>query len=219
MARKCGSRHTSKSIRLTALMPDHLHSHRNGWADRIETHVLFRFTRFLTLIVISIALIAAAVGAVNYLPSLWSPSVSSGEVKAAIHREYQGQTSDTSAAVASELDAVMSLFKNSEGLDEIRKTIAGWLTAFDSDDEKIGFLRDMKDVLAYFPVADRTRAADMYRTLQFQKMKDNKARKESLLTITIAMGIAALFSLVLVLLRIERNTRTGPSNSPVQTSG
>ena len=195
-----------------------------SFLDNLETAVLFRFARLLTLLLVLGGVLMTVVGIILYDPlSLGQSShVTAAEVRSELTANPQAQApvqpryDSGGIAVSAELDRFILLFDPNEyDRTQLRAEASNWVQQLQDPDDRIQFLRNMSEVVGEFPQKERGGAAYAFVRLRYQKeiqralaaQKSVASREEGKLLFLYGVGIVGMFSLVLVLLRIERNTR------------
>jgi hypothetical protein len=192
--------------------------------DTLERGVLFRLTRALAMLFIVGVCIATVVSGVvlfSMTNQKSTTTVQSSEVLAALHPDTsKSDATSQPAALAPEGDPLAELkvpFSLQKNLDsENVPIIRGWLRRMPENKraealEELGKLAESAEK-ANIPISD---ALNKYRDLKFERLdadvRADEQRRYSLLAYagSVATGIIviALFSLILVLLAVERNTR------------
>ena len=123
-------------------------------------------------------------------------------------------------AVENALDRVLLLFPR--GFLELRRNLEAWLCRYQSSEEKLVVLEEMQAALTAFPENERVDAARLF--VRLREFRENasaaaaaagqsQVEKGAYFGLA-SLGTIAMFSLVLVLLNIERNTRDRRGASP-----
>jgi hypothetical protein len=206
--------------------------------DRIERSILFRITRSYTWVVLALAVLGF-VGAIIYLGSDIRPliikdtSVSTTEVKKVIDAKKAGKSQSKEDASAKTIDPellskldkemyeLIVLLPKSEqdkiGVEKLRGFIREHVGRYATVKEKMKVLREAKEIILKFAEPERVEALVTFFNMKAGKedaqIMGQTEAKIKLATIggtffALIMTIAA-FSLILVLLAIERNTRKG----------
>jgi hypothetical protein len=195
--------------------------------DNFERSTIFRFTRALAIAAVAAIAIALVVAGLIFAATLLptSSAVGGREVAAAIRVRGSAPTetaSETaSEAVLSTVNLPLAVSKELSGSDN-RKVLSGWLANLPKE-ERQDFVDNMRDVVVYAQQnnINTTDAINTYKTLKLDKVAttgfDRIERQIARATIIggflFGLALLAMFSLVLVLLAIERNTR-GQSRWP-----
>jgi hypothetical protein len=197
-----------------------------GILDRLESSVLFRLTRFLSLAVVALASLAVA-GAVYAYIRVAVPlttSVSTAEIRELMKSQPEPVLT---AEPQSRIDREVSLLGSEVGhllaelpRDEIdpammRVQLNSWLNELSDTDAMLDFIREMRRAIRSFKDSDKASACFAFAQAKIGKMAQEQRRRASLNatelvtlgTIGAGLLLAGVSSLVLVLLRIERNTR------------
>lgn len=197
--------------------------------DSIEKKYLFRLTRFVALFFIAIALVPVAVGVFHYTKQLFPEPVvftemeigqiikpvekSSGNGKESQASLYSGIGDDVDPLDGLKLPfSVQKNFSAPENMGILK----GWMESM-SRQERIQFLSELDAVsnqaeMQKLEIADavnRFWAIKKQRIVQREREKNENSMQNYIYAGVIGSSILliALFSLVLVLLAIERNTR------------
>ncbi len=209
-----------------------------GFVARFEHKVLFRITRWVALSVCMLLFLSLVAGSLYTISTLSSATdepdpVAIGEKTA--NKESAAETTAerskdaTATGSLSEDTSILTGMKLSPELQELflqgdnRRVLEGWLSDIASDGRQ-----DFLDNLARAASAakakdgDASDAVNRYHSAYVEyvdqrRTDDAKAaanRMQMLAALGTTLALVALFSLVLVLLAIERNTR----NSAVQES-
>lgn len=202
-----------------------------SFADSFERKFLFVLTRGLALLFIFGLLAAIVIGGIIVSDKLMpkeSTSVSAQEVVDAIAPPLPETpvTSDASSAIASPPPDPMILpgiklpfvLQKHFSAPERIKVLRDWLSELDTSQRQV-FLEEMAAAVteAESRGVDALEAIDKYKEIKFDKLKQEELAAAKLATqrmtyAGVAFGailLIALFSLILVLLAIERNTRRG----------
>lgn len=223
-------------VKLISSRPQIANSKKEMVFDQAEKYILFRITRYFTWFIL-IAAILGFIGAIFYLIPDLRPfilkdtSVSWKEVKKVLEsKRYLKSPSEGEAPIKNidpellaKLDKeiyelILLLPKKIQGEAEMERA-RGWikdrLGHYSTIKEKLGVLKEAKKVLIKFNEPERDGAMVTYFDIKSNKERSNvlgeTEAKIKLATIggiffALIMTIAA-FSLILVLLAIERNTR------------
>lgn len=203
-----------------------------SFADSFERRFLFVLTRGLALLFIFGLLAAIVIGGIIVSDKLMpkeSTSVSPHEVVEAItppSPPLETQATADTAAVASPPPDPMILpgiklpfvLQKHFSAPERIKVLRDWLSGLEISQRQV-FLEEMAAAVteAEKRGLDALEAIDKYKTIKFDKLKQEEMAAAKLSTARmmyagVAFGailLIALFSLILVLLAIERNTRRG----------
>jgi hypothetical protein len=195
-----------------------------SFLDNLETAVLFRFARLLTLLLVLAGVLMTVFGIILYDPlsleqsshvtaaEVRSELTANPQVQAPVQPNYDAGEIDISA----ELDRFILLFDPNEyDRTQLRAEATGWVQQLQDPDDRIQFLRNMSEVVGKFPQKERGSAAYAFVRLRYRKevqraltaQESARSREEGKMLFLYGIGIVGMFSLVLVLLRIERNTR------------
>ncbi|MEB4591967.1 hypothetical protein VSS37_13320 [Candidatus Thiothrix sp. Deng01] len=204
-----------------------------SFADAFERRFLFVLTRGLALLFIFGLLAAIVIGGIMVSDKLTlkdSTAVSPQEVvdaiKPPVYEEPPPQDSDAASptpspppdpAILPGIKLPFVLQKHFNAPERIQ-TLRDWLEALPSGQRQV-FLDEMAAAVteAEKAGAEGLDAVNQYKALKFDKLKQEEAASAALLTARLtyagaafgAVLLIALFSLILVLLAIERNTRRG----------
>lgn len=197
-----------------------------NFLDTFETAVLFRFARLLTLILVAAGLLMALFGAVLYNPLLMQDSlgVTATEVRSELTANPKAQapvqspssTEGIAVSIETELDRFALVFDpNQYDRDQLRAEAISWVKQLQDPTIGAQFLRDMTKVVSEFPQKERGGAAYAFVRLRFRKEAEASLNAQRIATsreqgrtlVFLGIGTVGIFSLILVLLRIERNTR------------
>lgn len=182
--------------------------------DRLEQKSLFVFTRFLSLAVIVILAVGIFVTAVAYSALKKDTWVTLEQVQAALHPDDD----KSPASLKEQLPdvTVPPAINEYLGSGKNQKVLLEWLEPLDTD-QQADFLQNMSAVIGQAKAhkVEVVDAINQYKTLKLQKLSTSGVDKYAepvrkgalMLFMAIMMSMVALFSLVLVLLAIERNTR------------
>ena len=206
--------------------------------DRIERSLFFRITRSYTWVILVLAMLGF-IGAIIYLiPDISllikkDTNVSAEEIKMTITAKKTGKSPSEEeisskrinpellAKLDKEIYELIALLpkkvQDEAGLERGRGVIKNTLGRYQSMKEKTKVLREIKNILMKFDESERVEALNTFFNIKAGKENAIATRQAeiSLRLATIGgtffaliMTIAA-FSLILVLLAIERNTRRG----------
>jgi hypothetical protein len=195
-----------------------------GFLDTFETSILFRFARLLTLMLVAGGILSTLVGIVLYDPLSFGNSVqvSADDVRAELkgHPESAAPiqpTSDPSDdAISGAVNRFLDAFDPAQyDRGQLQSEVISWVQRLPQPQQRVEFIQDMTRVVEQFPQNERGGAAYAFARLRFQKeqerlvnsVKDAATKEQGKLLVASGLGLVGLFSLVLVLLRIERNTR------------
>lgn len=201
-----------------------------SFADSFERKFLFVLTRGLALLFIFGLLAAIVIGGIIVSDKLMpkeSTSVSPQEVVEAITppQPETPATADTAAVASPPPDPMILpgiklpfvLQKHFSAPERI-KVLRDWLSGLDASQRQV-FLEEMAAAVteAESRGVDALETIDKYKEIKFDKLKQEELAAAKLATqrmtyAGVAFGailLIALFSLILVLLAIERNTRRG----------
>jgi hypothetical protein len=198
--------------------------------DRLESSFLFRLTRLLSLLVVVVAGILIVVAGFAFLKIAVpvATSVSSAEVREVMKSQPEPSLTERplsldrdATAVNAEVDQLLAELPRTEiDLPMMRAQIKRWLDELPDAGTRLQFVREMRGAIRSIADEDKARACFAFAQAKGEKLAQEYRRKESLkenrasILTTVAAGLflIAISSLVLVLLRIERNTR--PSERP-----
>lgn len=196
--------------------------------DNIEKKYLFRLTRFVALFFIAVALIPIVVGAFHYTKQLFpeqaafteteiaqiiKPVEKSSNSRAESHRIYSGVGDDIDPLDGLKLPfSVQKNFSAPENMNILKS----WMEPM-SRQERIQFLSEL-DIVSSQAEAQKQEVVDAInrfwevkkrRLIQRERERSANTAQNYIYAGVIGSSILliALFSLVLVLLAIERNTR------------
>ncbi len=204
--------------------------------DKIERSVFFRITRSYTWVILVLSILGF-IGAVFYLMSdirlfLWKDtSVSAEEIRIILAAKKAGKSPPEGEAPTKKLDPellakldreiyeLITLLPKTDqekfGIEKLRGWIKDRIGQYPTLKEKMKVLRELKNILPKFSEIERPEAFSTYFNIKDGKenaIERGQAKaKAKLATIggtffALIMTIAA-FSLILVLLAIELNTR------------
>jgi hypothetical protein len=201
-----------------------------SFIDSLERKFLFILTRFLALLIISCLLIAIVVGGIMFSEKLFpkdDTKVTPTEVMDAIkppvptynnpqsQPEQQQTVPDINVLPGIKIPFILQKYFNNP--DSI-KLLKGWMENIPKGKGN-EFINELAAVVeeAEKTNANVTNAINQYKELKFSKIKDSQIAKTETNMIRLqyfglafaCVALIALFSLVLVLLAIERNTRKG----------
>lgn len=206
--------------------------------DKVERSVFFRITRSYTWVILVLAMLGF-VGAMIYLPSDILPllirdtSVSAVEVKKVLDEKKAGKGPTEEGASAKAIDPellskldkemyeIIILLPKADqekiGVEKLRGFLRERVERYVTVKEKMKVLREAKKIIQKFSEPERAEALVTFLNVKAEKenaqIRGQTEAKIKLATIggtffALIMTIAA-FSLILVLLAIERNTRKG----------
>jgi len=225
-------------VRLISSSPQIGGQQNNFVFDRIERSVFFRITRSYTWVILILAILGF-VGAIIYLASDIRPfiikdtSVSAVEVKKVLDAKKAGKSQSKEEVSAKTIDPellskldkemyeLIVLLPKSEqdkiGVEKLRGFLREQVGRYATVKEKMKVLREAKEIILKFAEPERVEALVTFFNMKAGKedaqIMGQAEAKIKLATIggtffALIMTIAA-FSLILVLLAIERNTRKG----------
>ncbi len=225
-------------VRLINLIPQASKQEKDLLFDRAEKFILFRITRIFTWAILILSILGI-IGAMIYLAPdirpfiLKDTSVSVEEVKKVLDgkkivkapTEGDSSTKAIDPELLSKLDKEIyeliqllpQKVKDEAGVERLRGWIRERIGHYLTIKEKTNVLREAKKILAKFSEHERGEVLGIFFNLKIGKEKANvlgeTEAKVRLATIAgtffaLIMTIAT-FSLILVLLAIERNTRKG----------
>ena len=196
-----------------------------SFADSLEQKFLFILTRFLALFIIGCLLIAIVVGGIMFSEKLFPKNdtkVTPTEVMEAIKPPVNPQSQPEQQPVLDinilpGIKIPFILQKHFNNPDSI-KTLKEWIENVPKE-QRNEFINELAAVVeeAEKTKANVIEAINQYKELKFSKIKNLQLAKDEasnmrLKYLEIGFGcvaLIALFSLILVLLAIERNTRKG----------
>ena len=135
-----------------------------SFLDNLETAVLFRFARLLTLLLVLGGVLMTVVGIILYDPlSLGQSShVTACEVRSELTANPQAQApvppryDSGGIAVSAELDRFILLFDPNEyDRTQLRAEASKWVQQLQYPDDRVQFLRNMSEVVGEFPQKER----------------------------------------------------------------
>ena len=195
--------------------------------ENLEEKIIFNFTRIIALIMILGMFILLVIGIIGLTTMKDNTYVSYSTVKTSLttSNDSSGDTSQTPSREES-LEAVTSgVYIPQEVKDkfqgENRDVLIGWLKNMNTQQQE-KFVSNLSNIINEAESDESINlytAVNKYKSLKFNKFTqqtsnplssyEDTARKIGIaLFVTIAIGLIGLFSLVLVLLAIERNTRS-----------
>jgi hypothetical protein len=192
--------------------------------ETVETRLLFRFTRFLAFVVILVLSLVLIIGAVSYAGDLipnQSSEVSFNDISLELHtmhesNQYGTNRSPTREDSQSSLDLPIVL-QPYFGPSENRAVLMRHMEGLDSS-ERIEYLDNLSRVVkaSESKREDTTVVINKYFELKQAKLalaKVDSAERTQRLIYMVASALSIMFliamaSLILVLLAIERNTRS-----------
>lgn len=205
---------------------------RNQRISFIE-RTLFSFTRAFSITGSVIAVLGFAFSILLYLSiGAHDTHISHEQVMRALHPPKEAESSSLQSAVP-ELKIPANIEKYMG--DKNRKIFLGWIEDLDEGQRK-EFISNLSEVInaaehqSWFdrlihgpkvPQSDVFDVINKFKELKLEKLHENqiekyanRAAKAAAIGFTLAMVmLVAMMSLVLVMLAIERNTRTAPSNA------
>lgn len=188
---------------------------------KIEQKVFFRLTRAFAWIVIVAALIAVVSSGLYWLKTSGTPDITVGynEVQSAMEENAQSGDKSTPPPVSRKDNEKDEFGSDVEDLvkalgENNRKIVNAWIENKKKQDRKT-FVRGLVKTLRKAPEGEKSDAANAYRKLWDEKMEqrdmESSARSANKsmaqLIFAAAFSAAALFSLILIMLAIEKNTR------------
>lgn len=196
--------------------------------DKVEQKGFFNLTRWLAFVIVgllSISIIIASLFLIKTFTVSENVHISPKEVISSFNKQENGSTSNQESIIASKSDDVLEGLKMPPILLDImddpanRNVIRNYLVNIENDNRQ-SFLDEMADTIAKAresKIGDSD-AANAYvamykkRQLELQELVSQQKTKRmySLGIFATSLLLLALFSLVLVLLAIERNTRKSP---------
>lgn len=201
-----------------------------SFIDSLEQKFLFMLTRFLALLIISCLLIAIVIGGIMFSQKLFpidNTKVTLTEVmeviKPPINANDYNQSQSAQQQAVPDINILPGIkipfilqkyFNNPDSINVLK----GWIENIPKE-QREEFIRELATVVegAEKTNADVTLVINKYSELKFNKLKDSQLAKTETNMIRLqyfgfafaCVALIALFSLILVLLAIERNTRKG----------
>lgn len=182
--------------------------------DLLERRTVFVFTRVFALFAILAFAASAAAAAVTYLVLGREEQVTLREIRSAIG---ETESADSNNNVAD--TTLPENVKKHMSSENNRHILAAWIDDL-SPSQRRDFVDNLDRVIvqAETEQLDVAKAINGYKTLKLSKLRGdgfgqyaNTIQKGALvLFITVMLGLIAVFSMFLVLLAIERNTRVVP---------
>ena len=201
--------------------------------ERLERVVFFRITRFVVWVMLVASgvalLVSLAVLGMATVASFGSTRVTPDEVRRALagvapaptptpaqrtaRRETRGER-----RVRVELERTLALFpreaREGGGVHEVLEL---WLAEYERPSERITFLGELRAVLEGVPSERRVEASNVFRDLKEERLEEASAQRNLGFFFQLAnvrgavasLGLLALFTLVLVVLTIERTPGSG----------
>ncbi len=206
--------------------------------DQIERSVFFRITRSYTWVILVLAILGF-IGAIIYLVSDIRPlikkdtSVSAEEVKMILAAKKAGKSQTEGEISTQKIDPELLARLDKEiyeliillpkadqekiGVEKLRGFIRDRIGRYTTMKEKMRVLREAKNILPKFGEPERGEALGTFFNIKAEKENAiAMGRTEALIKLGTIGGTffalimtIAVFSLILVLLAIERNTRRG----------
>jgi len=200
-----------------------------SFIDSLERNFLFILTRFLALLIISCLLIAIVVGGIMFSENLFpkndmkvTPTEVMEAIKPPIHtydypqsQPEQQPSPDINILPGIKIPFVLQKYFNNP--DSV-KLLKGWMENIPKE-KGTEFINELAAVVeeAEKTNANVTDAINQYKELKFTKLKEFQLAKTETNMIRVeyfgfafaCVTLIALFSLILVLLAIERNSRKG----------
>lgn len=180
----------------------------------IEEKVIFRFTRSIALIVIVLLVVFSLIGLVKYFQGERDTYVLYEDIKKSLTSVKEEATTSIQENVP-EIKIPENVEKYLGG--ENKKVLLGWIEQLD-DHQKEDFIKNISDVISLAEKDNPEKVVDIingYKILKFGRLPTSEIEKYVQktqkgvvgLSILLMVGLVGLFSLVLVLLAVERNTR------------
>lgn len=206
--------------------------------DRVERSVFFRITRSYTWVILVLSILGF-IGAIFYLFSdirlfLWKDtSVSAEEIKIILAAKKAGRSPaeveeptkrldpELLARLDKEIYELIILLPKTDqekiGIEKLRGWVKDRIGRYNTIKEKIKILREANGLLTKFSESERTEVLGAFFNMKAEKESGiERGRTEAKIKMATIGGtffalimIIAAFSLILVLLAIERNTRKG----------
>jgi len=192
--------------------------------EKIERTVFFWFTRAFAWLVIVGALLVLVSAGIALLKASGTPGISVGydEVQSVMEGKPQPESSLSSPASREEnikekygndVNDILKAFGQQDN-QQNEKVVFGWISAEEKQDRR-AFVRGLVESVRKAPQDKRSDAANAYKSLWYEKKAqrsmESLARSANKtvaqLTFAGAFSAVALFSLILILLAIEKNTR------------
>ena len=209
---------------------------KNIFFDRIERSVFFRVTRSYTWVILVVAMLGFIGAAILLAPDIRplirkDTAVSSEEIKTALGAKKAGKSPiegesptqridpELLAKFEKEIYEVISLLpkktQDDVGIERLRGMIRERVVQYPTLKEKAKTLREAKNLLLKFTEPERTDALGTFLNMKAQKELVAESERGKAIAKLTTMGstffalimVVAAFSLILVLLAIERNTR------------
>jgi hypothetical protein len=195
-----------------------------AFLETVETRLLFRLTRFLAFVVILALSLALIIGAVSFAGDLMpnqSSEVTFNEINSELHPSHESNQYDTNTSPIREdfqgsLDLPLVLQPYFSSSDN-RAVLMRHMDGLDSS-ERIEYLDNLSRVVraSESKRKDTTEVINKYFELKQAQLTlakaDSAARTQRLIYMVASafsiMFLIAMASLILVLLAIERNTRS-----------
>lgn len=180
----------------------------------IEQKVLFTFTRSMALVVVGILFVFLVVGIFSYFTIGKEKYISYEDVR----RSLNPPNINTSNSIQDSIPEIVIPSNIERYLGDSNKAILlGWLENLDLDQKK-DFIKNLGYVIKDAENNSPNQVIEYvneYKALKLNKISNNEFEKYSnkaikagiLIAILTMIGIIGLFSLILVLLAVERNTR------------
>jgi hypothetical protein len=220
-------------IKSTGYIPSQINQ---GAFNKIEKTVFFRITRVLTWIFIILSIFGFIGAIFLFITDISSlirkdTSVSVRDVKTAIESSKPGRPSSEGetpilpidpeqlAKLDKEIYEIILLLpkeiQDKMGIEKLRGAIKDWISRYKSVKEKLKILREARNILMKFDGPDRATALPLFFKIKVQKENEIEMKRADATiqmakiggTFFAAIMTIAVFSLILVLMAIERNTR------------
>jgi len=204
--------------------------------DRIERSVFFRVTRSYTWVILILAILGFIGAAILLAPDIRplikkDTTVSSEEVRTVLAAKKAGKAPmegesptqridpELLAKFDKEIYEVISLLpkktQDEMGIERLRGMIRERVIQYPTLKEKMKILREAKNLLLKFTESERSDALGIFLNIKAQKENAVESERAKAIARLTTIGstffalimIVAAFSLILVLLAIERNTR------------
>jgi len=195
--------------------------------DTFESVVLFRALRAVILLLLFAAAFLGAERTYRYSLSLRPPAiqVSAPEVRQELEARPErisptAESKPEEGLLGGELQSFLDAFDPLEyDRQQLRAVALDWLNQYPEPEGKLDFIHELRTVVTSFPSKERGSAAYAFARLKYRRSAAELhwrqglegTRTALLAQLAMCLGIATACSLLLVLLRIERNTRPRPS--------
>lgn len=193
--------------------------------DNFEQKGLFRFTRLLALLIVATLVSTCVIGGIIIAGTVFArestyvkPEAVMNQVRPPVPATFPGSSDESTAVDPNALPGIkmpfvlQTFFSNAQRMRVLLEHLQNL-----TDDQKQDYVDNMAEVFenAKTQHIDFTEAINAYFSLKDQEIQRARAQHQELIqtrlyvagTAISIMGLVALFSLILVLLAIERNTR------------